>query len=131
MPEAQVDRFMMLVKVDYPTKDEEREIINRQLEPAPQEVRRIITPQTIANAKKVIGDIYIDDRTKEYILDIIFATREPASIKELGPDFGRSIEVGASPRAIFGSRGQHAHTPSYAVAAPYCLRTLKRSRRIF
>ena len=102
----------MLVKVDYPTKDEEREIINRQLEPAPQEVRRIITPQTIANAKKVIGDIYIDDRTKEYILDIIFATREPASIKELGPDFGRFIEVGASPRASIWLARQHAHTPT-------------------
>ena len=110
LPEAQVDRFMMLVKVDYPTKDEEREIINRQLEPAPQEVRRIITPQTIANARKVIGDIYIDDRTKEYILDIIFATRDPASIKELGPDFGRFIEVGASPRAsIWLARAARAH----------------------
>ncbi|MBV71396.1 MAG: ATPase [Myxococcales bacterium] len=110
LPEAQVDRFMMLVKVDYPTKDEEREIINRQLDPAPLEIRPIITPETIANARKIISDIYIDDRTKEYILDIVFATREPANVPELGADFSRFIEVGASPRAsIWLSRAAKAH----------------------
>ncbi|MEE2757790.1 MAG: MoxR family ATPase [Myxococcota bacterium] len=110
LPEAQVDRFMMLVKVDYPTKDEEREIINRQLDPAPLDIRPIITPETIANARKIIGDIYIDDRTKEYILDIVFATREPANVPELGADFSRFIEVGASPRAsIWLSRAAKAH----------------------
>jgi MoxR-like ATPase len=110
LPEAQIDRFMMLVKVDYPTKDEEREIINRQLTPAPADVRRIITRETIANARKIISEIYIDDRTKEYILDIVFATREPEKYPELGSEFARFIEVGASPRAsIWLARAARAH----------------------
>jgi MoxR-like ATPase len=110
LPEAQVDRFMMLVKVDYPSKDEEREIINRQLSPSTAEVRQIITPETIANARKIIGEIYIDDRTKEYILDIVFATREPEKYPDLGADFARFIEVGASPRAsIWLAKAARAH----------------------
>ena len=110
LPEAQIDRFMMLVKVGYPTKEEEREIINRQLVPAPLDVRPLITPETIANARKIIGEIYIDDRTKEYILDIVFATREPENHPDLGEEFARFIEVGASPRAsIWLARAARAH----------------------
>jgi MoxR-like ATPase len=99
LPEAQVDRFMMLVKVGYPSREEEREIIARQLAPTPQEIRPIITPERISRARTTIGDIYVDEKAKEYILDIIFATRNAANIKGLGPEFARFIEVGASPRA--------------------------------
>lgn len=110
LPEAQVDRFMMLVKVDYPTKDEEREIIARQLDPSPAEVRSVITPATIASARKVISDIYVDDRVKEYILDIVFATREPGQYAGLGKDWSRFVEVGASPRAsIWLARAARAY----------------------
>jgi MoxR-like ATPase len=110
LPEAQVDRFMMLVKVDYPSRDDEREIIARQLDPAPQTIRPIITPEKIAQARKVIGEIYVDDKAKEYILDIIFATRNPSDVKGLGPDFARFIEVGASPRAsIWLARAARTH----------------------
>ena len=110
LPEAQVDRFMMLVKVGYPTKAEEREIIDRQLQPTTPDVRALITPETIASARKVIGEIYIDDRTKEYMLDIVFATRQPQDQPGLGQDFGRFIEVGASPRAsIWLARAARGH----------------------
>jgi MoxR-like ATPase len=110
LPEAQVDRFMMLVKVDYPTKDEEREIIARQLDPSATEVRPIITPAIIASARKVISDIYVDDRVKEYILDIVFATRSPEEYAGLGADWKRFVEVGASPRAsIWLARAARAY----------------------
>jgi len=110
LPEAQVDRFMMLVKVDYPTKDEEREIIARQLDPSATEVRPIITPAIIASARKVISDIYVDDRVKEYILDIVFATRSPEEYSGLGADWKRFVEVGASPRAsIWLARAARAY----------------------
>mgnify|MGYP001456154328 CR=1 FL=1 len=110
LPEAQVDRFMMLVKVDYPTKEEEREIIARQLDPSATEVRPIITPATIASARKVISDIYVDDRVKEYILDIVFATRNPEDYPGLGADWKRFVEVGASPRAsIWLARAARAY----------------------
>jgi MoxR-like ATPase len=110
LPEAQVDRFMMLVKVDYPSREEEREIIARQLDPSPPDVRAVITPESIARAQKTIAEIYVDDKVKEYILDIIFATREPNGIKGLGDEFGRYIEYGASPRAsIWLARAARSH----------------------
>ena len=110
LPEAQVDRFMMLVKVGYPSREDEREIIARQLDPTPQDIRPIITPEKIAQARKIIGEIYVDDKAKEYILDIIFATRNPDQVKGLGPEFARFIEVGASPRAsIWLARAARTH----------------------
>ncbi|MEE2787410.1 MAG: MoxR family ATPase [Myxococcota bacterium] len=110
LPEAQVDRFMMLVKVDYPNRDEEREIIARQLDPSPQTIRPIITPERISQARQTIGDIYVDEKAKEYILDIIFATRNADAVKGLGPDFARFIDVGASPRAsIWLARAARTH----------------------
>ncbi|MCA9542317.1 MAG: MoxR family ATPase, partial [Myxococcales bacterium] len=104
------DRFMMLVKVGYPSRDEEREIIARQLDPAAPSVKPIITPERIGNARNVIAEIYVDDKVKEYILDIVFATRAPGDVKGLGADFGRLIEYGASPRAsIWLARAARAH----------------------
>ncbi len=110
LPEAQVDRFMMLVKVGYPGRDEEREIISRQLDPSPPDIKPIITPARISEARNVISEIYVDDKVKEYILDIVFATREPKGVSGLGADFGRMIEYGASPRAsIWLARAARAH----------------------
>ena len=109
LPEAQVDRFMLMVKVDYPSRDEEREIISRQLDPVAAQVRPIITPEKIASARKVVSEIYVDEKVKEYILDIVFSTREPEKHKGL-EDFGRYIEYGASPRAsIWLARAARAH----------------------
>ncbi len=110
LPEAQVDRFMMLVKVDYPGRGEEREIISRQLDPARPEVRSVVDPARIAQARKTINEIYVDEKVKDYIIDIIFATREPHDVTGLGGDFARYIEYGASPRAsIWLAKAARAH----------------------
>jgi len=109
LPEAQIDRFMLMVKVGYPTRDEEREIVARQLNPSPPEVRRLIDPETLLNARKTISEIYLDDKVREYVLDIIFATREPGKVKGLA-EIERFVQFGASPRAsIWLARAARAH----------------------
>jgi len=109
LPEAQIDRFMLMVRVGYPTRDEEREIVTRQLNPSPPTVRRLVELETLLNARKTIGEIYLDDKVREYVLDIVFATREPARVKGLS-DLGRFIQFGASPRAsIWLARAARAH----------------------
>lgn len=109
LPEAQVDRFMLLVKVDYPTRDDEREIITRSLSATPPELRVVVTPDRIAKAREIVNEIYIDDKVKEYILDIVFATRSPKAVKGL-EEFEALIEYGASPRAsIWLAKAARAH----------------------
>lgn len=109
LPEAQVDRFTLMVKVGYPTREEEAEIINRQLDPSPPKIRPIITPERILNARKVVSEIYLDEKVKGYILDIVFATRSPGETKGL-EDFGRMIQYGASPRASIAlAKAARAH----------------------
>lgn len=97
LPEAQLDRFMMKVVIDYPKRDEEREIINRMAGEKLPPVEAVITPETILNARHVVNDIYVDEKIKDYVLDIIFATRYPVKngMKKLAP----LIEFGVSPRA--------------------------------
>lgn len=97
LPEAQVDRFMLLVKVGYPTREEERIVMDRMTSGHVQPTKPIVTPERLIAARKVIRDIYLDDRVKDYILNIVFATREPgrAGLSDLEP----LIEHGASPRA--------------------------------
>lgn len=109
LPEAQVDRFMMLVKVGYPTIDEERVIMDRQLNPNTSPVKEIITPEVISNAQKTINEVYLDEKVKEYILKIIFATRNPSDVKGLA-DYSNFIQYGASPRAsIWMAKAARAH----------------------
>lgn len=109
LPEAQVDRFMLLVKVGYPSREEEREIITRSLSPIPPDLRVVVTPERIAKAREIVNEIYIDDKVKEYILDIVFATRSPKSVKGL-EEFEALIEYGASPRAsIWLAKAARAH----------------------
>ena len=97
LPEAQVDRFMLMVKVGYPTREEERAIMDRQTSVAPATVSPKVTPEQILAARKVIPEIYVDDKLKDYIISLVFATRDPAraGLKELAP----MIRYGASPRA--------------------------------
>jgi MoxR-like ATPase len=97
LPEAQLDRFMLKVVIGYPTRDEEREILDRMAGEEPPPPRPVIDPDTIRHARQVVNEIYVDDRVKDYVLDIIFATRDPAKngLKSLRP----LIEYGASPRA--------------------------------
>ena len=97
LPEAQVDRFMMMVRVGYPSREEEREIIERATAAVPTVAKQQITLETLASAAKAVRDVYIDDRVKQYIVDVVFATREP---KQRGlKDLRGLIEYGASPRA--------------------------------
>lgn len=98
LPEAQVDRFMMKLKVGYPTKAEEREILNRVTgfhEPVP--LAKVLEKEEILEIRGLIEQVYLDEKIKEYIVDLVFATREPESVglSSLKP----LIEMGASPRA--------------------------------
>jgi MoxR-like ATPase len=97
LPEAQVDRFMLKIKVGYPTRDQEREIMDRMAMGTVPEVKPVVTPERILEARKVVSEIYIDSKIKDYIIDIIFASREPG--KYGLAELERFIEYGASPRA--------------------------------
>jgi MoxR-like ATPase len=109
LPEAQVDRFMMLVKVGYPTIEEERVIMDRQLSPDRPDVRKVITPAHLDSAQRTINEVYLDDKVKEYILKVIFATREPGKVKGL-EGLTDLIQFGASPRAsVWMARAARAH----------------------
>ncbi|MDY0062807.1 MAG: MoxR family ATPase [Myxococcota bacterium] len=108
LPEAQVDRFMLKVKVGYPTRAEEREILDRAIGGPEPRAAQVITGEDLQRVKDIVGQIYMDDEIKEYILRIVFATREPESfgLKELRP----LIQWGASPRAsIFLAKAARCH----------------------
>ena len=108
LPEAQVDRFMLKVVVDYPSRLEERVIMDRMTGAALPEVDPVIQPDDLLYARQVVGQIYVDEKIKEYILDLIFATRAPAQngLADLEP----LIEFGASPRAtIYMVMAARAH----------------------
>ncbi len=98
LPEAQVDRFMMKVKITYPKRQEERDIIRMNLSGAGMpKPNRVITPDDIVKAREVVGEVYMDEKIEKYIIDIIFATREPQEygLQKLAP----MIAYGGSPRA--------------------------------
>ena len=108
LPEAQVDRFMLKLHVDYPSRDEEKEIMRRMASGEPIPVQHVATPQQVLDTRRRIADLYVDERVMDYIVDIVHATRRPdeAGLKDLGP----LIEYGASPRAtIFLAQGARAH----------------------
>jgi MoxR-like ATPase len=97
LPEAQVDRFMLKVIVGYPTRAEERIIMDRMTGAALPQVTPVVNPADLLHAREVVRQIYVDDKIKEYVLDLIFATRYPAQsgLADLEP----LISFGASPRA--------------------------------
>jgi MoxR-like ATPase len=97
LPEAQVDRFMLKVKVDYPNRQEERLIVDRMTAAALPEVVPVVTPEDILRARRLVREVYVDDKIKEYVLDLVFTTRQPGS-NGLS-DLNNLIEFGASPRA--------------------------------
>lgn len=100
LPEAQVDRFMLKLRVGYPSKPEERAILDRVAKTDWRgEVTPVLTGKDIFAARRVVDRIYIDDKVKDYIIDLVHATREPEAI---GLSLGRLIEYGASPRATIG-----------------------------
>jgi MoxR-like ATPase len=108
LPEAQVDRFMFKLVVTYPERREEREVLDRMTAGEEPAARRMLEPERVLRARALVRTIYADDRIKEYVLDLVGATRTPAAagLAELAP----LIEFGASPRAgIFLLRAAKAH----------------------
>ena len=109
LPEAQVDRFMLKVKVDYPTKEEERLIMDRIAGETVPEVTSAVTAAELEKAAGVVRQIYVDEKIKSYIVDLVFATREPKKYG-LPEEVGRFIAWGASPRAsLFLLMAARAH----------------------
>jgi MoxR-like ATPase len=108
LPEAQVDRFMLKVKVDYPTRDEERQILERMMEGSEVPLEPVATVDDLKRLRESVRLVYVDDKIKDYIVDIVHATRAPA---EAGlADLAPLIDVGASPRAtLFLARAARAH----------------------
>ncbi len=97
LPEAQVDRFLLKVKIGYPTKEEERDIVRRNLTGEIPHVHKVVSPNALLRAREVMHGIYMDEKIEQYILDLVFATRSPNEygLKSLAP----LINYGASPRA--------------------------------
>ena len=108
LPEAQVDRFMLKLRVGYPSRQEEKEIMRRMSGGQAIPIDAVASPSVILEARRRIAELYVDDRVVDYIVDIVHATRTPA---EAGlADLGPLIEYGASPRAtIFLAQGSRAH----------------------
>ncbi|MBS1261394.1 MAG: hypothetical protein MAG453_00715 [Calditrichaeota bacterium] len=97
LPEAQVDRFMLKLRIGYPSRDEEREILRLHGGAEPPPIEPIISPEEILAAREIVNEVYVDEKIENYVLDIVFATREPDrfELDELKP----LISYGASPRA--------------------------------
>ena len=97
LPEAQVDRFMLKLKITYPTQDEEKEILKRMARVGKKiEISPVVTPSQILHARSVVNDIYMDEKLEKYVVDLVFATRDPEKYKLSLKEY---IEYGASPRA--------------------------------
>lgn len=108
LPEAQLDRFMLKLKIDYPTRDEELEILRRMTQKHKPMVQKVASPEDIIKARSAVLDIYMDEKIENYIVDIVFATREPTNYGL--PELENQIEYGASPRAsIFLTLTSKAH----------------------
>ena len=108
LPEAQVDRFMFKLVVTYPERREEREVLDRMTAIEEPVARKVIDPERVIAARRLVQAVYTDERIKEYVLDLVGATRRP---QDAGlPDLAPLVEFGASPRAaIFLLRAAKAH----------------------
>jgi MoxR-like ATPase len=126
LPEAQVDRFMLKVLIDYPSRDEERKIVDRMGggKPIP-EVNRIASPQEILEARQVVDKVWVDDKVRDYVVDLVRATRDPSSSGVTGLD--GMIETGASPRAsiyLLKAGKAHAFLQSRSYVTPHDVKSL-------
>lgn len=111
LPEAQVDRFMLKLKIDYPTREEELRILDRMGKGVVPAVQKIISVEAILSARETVNEVYMDPKVAEYIVNLVFATRtsEATDRKEL-QGLSDLVEYGASPRAtIFLARAARAH----------------------
>jgi MoxR-like ATPase len=108
LPEAQVDRFMFKLIVTYPERQDEREMLDRMTAGPEPVARPVLDPEQVIRSRRLVQEVYVDGRIKEYVLDVIAATRQPASAGL--PEIAPLIEYGASPRAaIFLIRAAKAH----------------------
>ena len=107
LPEAQVDRFMLKLIVTYPNKKEEKQILERMTDSAEITVAPVVSPKEIFNAREVVNLVYMDEKVKDYIVDLVFATRKPEDYQLDTKDL---VQYGASPRAtIFLAKAAKAH----------------------
>jgi MoxR-like ATPase len=107
LPEAQVDRFMLKVIVTYPSRDEEKAILERMEGGQVPQVTPVVSLEDILRARGVVDTVYLDDRVKSYILNLVFATRHP---EDYGLDLAQLVRYGGSPRAtLFLARAAKAH----------------------
>jgi len=108
LPEAQVDRFMLKLKVTYPNRAEEREILKRMARSSPKfELEPVFTPPDIVRLRELADEIYMDEKLEDYVVSLVLATRNP---KEVGLDIESLIQYGASPRAtIYLTMAAKAH----------------------
>ena len=97
LPEAQVDRFMLKCVVGYSSRDDERRIMNRFTRPLTTKVEAVVSAADVAKLRSAFDQVYLDEKVGEYILDIVFATRDPKAARM--PELASQIEMGASPRA--------------------------------
>lgn len=126
LPEAQVDRFMMKINIDYPTESEELEIMRRMAKTGkPKQLEPVISPQKVLDARKVVNEIYMDEKVEQYIIDLVFATRDPK--KQNLDDLTELINFGASPRASINlnlAARAHAYMEHRAYVTPEDVRTI-------
>jgi MoxR-like ATPase len=107
LPEAQVDRFMLKLAIGYPSREEERAIMERMATGRPPEVEPVVGPEEIIRARGAVDQVYMDEKVKDYIVDLVLATREP---KRYGLELEGLIAYGASPRAsIYLNAASRAH----------------------
>jgi MoxR-like ATPase len=97
LPEAQVDRFMFKIVIGYPNRHQEREILDRMSRlKAPHAIKPVMEPSAISSARELVDEVYMDGKIKDYIIDLVFATREPGALRT---KLDGLIQFGASPRA--------------------------------
>jgi MoxR-like ATPase len=125
LPEAQVDRFMLKVLVDYPSREEEQKIVDRMASGKPiPEIRRIATPGQILEARQVVDRVWADDKVRDYLVDVVRATRPRAGGGVRGLE--SLIETGASPRAsiyLMKAAKTHAFLQSRSYVTPHDVKT--------
>ena len=126
LPEAQIDRFMLKVKVGYPSKEEERKIIDRMAGGQPEpSVSRVVSSADILSARRVVDQVFVDQKVRDYIVDIVHATRDPRAAGI--PDLEGLIELGASPRAsihLMKAAKAHALLQQRSYVTPHDVKTL-------
>ena len=126
LPEAQVDRFMLKVRVDYPSRDEERRVVDRVCSSrVASEMRAIASAEAILDARSLVHEVFADQKVRDYIVDIVRATREPEKAKL--DSLRGMIEMGASPRAsisLMNAARAHALLQGRSYVTPHDVKTL-------